>query len=182
MSNSFNREAKAFTKECVFLALINLLKEKTYESITLTEIAKKAGVSRNAIYRNFESKDLILKNYLNDISLKFIAELNEKLINSYYDYILSVFTHLCSHSKIAKILVFIAFAFLSFLLFCKGLCRPLLALPLYHISYKSVKTKTKNVIRFGNMQQNKWQKQHFEQIFKNPLSKHPKIFPALCLF
>ncbi len=105
MSNSCNREAKAFTRECVFLALINLLKEKTYESITLTEIAKKAGVSRNAIYRNFESKDLILKNYLNDISLKFIAELNEKLINSYYDYILSVFTHLCSHSEITKILV-----------------------------------------------------------------------------
>lgn len=105
MSNSSNNEAKAFTKECVFLAFINLLKEKNYEDITLTEIAEKAGVSRNAIYRNFESKNLILKNYLNYISLNFINELNKKNISSYYDYILAVFTHLCSHSKIAKILV-----------------------------------------------------------------------------
>ena len=105
MSNSANNEAKAFTQECIFLALINLLQEKNYEDITLTEIAKKAGVSRNAIYRNFESKNLILKNYLEHISLTFIKELKQKKINSYYDYILSIFTHLCSYNKIARILV-----------------------------------------------------------------------------
>ena len=52
---------KKFTKECVVSALKNLLKEKSYDDITLSEIAEKAGVSRNAIYRNFETKDKMIK-------------------------------------------------------------------------------------------------------------------------
>ncbi|MBR2877401.1 MAG: TetR/AcrR family transcriptional regulator [Clostridia bacterium] len=105
MSNSCNHEAKAFTRECVFLALINLLNEKKYEAITLTEIAEKAGVSRNAIYRNFRSKDLILKSYLANINSEFVSALSKKNISSHRDYIYAVFTHLCSHNEIAKILV-----------------------------------------------------------------------------
>ena len=41
-------------------ALILLMETKPYEKITITEITKKAGVSRMAYYRNYESKDDIL--------------------------------------------------------------------------------------------------------------------------
>ena len=64
MSNTSNREAKNFTKECVVQAFLQLLEEKEYQKITVSEIAKKSGVSRNAIYRNFKSKEMILKIYL----------------------------------------------------------------------------------------------------------------------
>ena len=57
-----NNENNRFTKDCIYEALWELLKQYPYNTITITQIANKAGVSRNAIYRNFESKDLIIKN------------------------------------------------------------------------------------------------------------------------
>ena len=38
------------TKECIFTALLILMEKKTYEEITITDIAKKAGVSRRMIF------------------------------------------------------------------------------------------------------------------------------------
>ena len=105
MSNSSNTEAKEFTKECIVSALLELIKEKDYERITLTEIAKKAGVSRNAVYRNFETKNLILKKHTNDITLKFIKRLNESEIITYDNYIRMLVTHLCNHRETAEILL-----------------------------------------------------------------------------
>ena len=42
-------------------ALLKLLKTDDYEKITVTELCRKAGVSRMAFYGNFKSKDDILK-------------------------------------------------------------------------------------------------------------------------
>lgn len=45
-------------------ALFLLMKEKSFQDITITEITDKAGVSRLTYYRNFSSKeDIILKYY-----------------------------------------------------------------------------------------------------------------------
>ena len=41
-------------------ALLQLITKKPYDSITVTELCKKAGVSRMAFYGNFESKDEII--------------------------------------------------------------------------------------------------------------------------
>ena len=61
MAKASNAELKRFTRECVYEALFQLLETEDYEKITLSAIAARAGVSRNAVYRNFESKDMILK-------------------------------------------------------------------------------------------------------------------------
>ena len=45
---------------CIYQALTELMREKEYREITVTELARKAGVSRMACYRNFSSKDDIL--------------------------------------------------------------------------------------------------------------------------
>ncbi|HFI0633279.1 TPA: TetR/AcrR family transcriptional regulator [Streptococcus suis] len=45
-------------------ALLQLIQQKEYEKITITDIAKRAGVTRISFYRNFESKDDILKQAL----------------------------------------------------------------------------------------------------------------------
>lgn len=105
MSNSSNEEAKSFTKECVVGALLKLLEEKEYNKITLSEIAAKAGVSRNAVYRNFSSKDLILKKYVNNITLDFANGLKNKSIETYEQYVNELFLHLCSYSEVSKVLV-----------------------------------------------------------------------------
>jgi len=51
-----NAESNALTKESIETALLALMKEKNFSSITITDIAKKAGVSRLAYYRNYSSK------------------------------------------------------------------------------------------------------------------------------
>ena len=42
-------------------ALLQLIQQKAYDKITITDIAKRAGVTRISFYRNFDSKDAILK-------------------------------------------------------------------------------------------------------------------------
>ena len=48
-------------------ALLQLVVKKPYDSITITELCRKAGVSRMAFYGNFDSKDDILQKIVQDI-------------------------------------------------------------------------------------------------------------------
>lgn len=47
-------------KECIYTAMLLLMEQKSYDKITVTDITKKAGVSRMSFYRNFDSKDDVL--------------------------------------------------------------------------------------------------------------------------
>ena len=49
MAQVSNNENNRFTKECIYEALWELIKHQEYNTITITQIANKAGVSRNAI-------------------------------------------------------------------------------------------------------------------------------------
>ncbi len=50
-----------YTREWTFEALYRLLERKSYESIKISEIITKAGISRATFYRNFSTKDDIVK-------------------------------------------------------------------------------------------------------------------------
>ena len=52
---------KKITKESIVTAVVLLCAEKPFEKITVTEIVRKAGVSRTAFYRNYDSKEDVLK-------------------------------------------------------------------------------------------------------------------------
>ena len=51
-------------KDSITEALIHLMRNKEYSRITISEIVKKAGVSRISFYRNFNSKEDIIIKYL----------------------------------------------------------------------------------------------------------------------
>lgn len=55
-----NDEAKLLTRESIRGALFQLLQSKPYDKITVTDLVKRAGVSRSAFYRNYEKIDDIL--------------------------------------------------------------------------------------------------------------------------
>ncbi|PLS30997.1 TetR family transcriptional regulator [Bifidobacterium margollesii] len=59
-----NEESNAFVRECIEGALVQLMETRSFESITVSDIARRAGVSRNAYYRNYGSKEAILDDYL----------------------------------------------------------------------------------------------------------------------
>ncbi len=58
----------SLAKECIVTALVELMKVKEYNSITITDIANKSGMSRMTYYRNYKSKDDIIVQYVNDIA------------------------------------------------------------------------------------------------------------------
>ena len=105
MSHTSNREAKSFTKECVVQAFLQLLKEKEYQKITVSEIAKKSGVSRNAIYRNFKSKEMILKIYLTDLTVEYMENHSSSEIGSYEAHIEHLFGYLCDNADLSEIII-----------------------------------------------------------------------------
>lgn len=56
-------------------ALLQLICKKPYESITVTELCKKAGVSRMAFYGNFASKDDIFSKIVSDIQIEMLSRI-----------------------------------------------------------------------------------------------------------
>ncbi|MFS0838686.1 TetR/AcrR family transcriptional regulator [Paenibacillus sp. 1P03SA] len=53
------------SQEWIQTALFQLMEKKEYSHISITEIADRAGLARQTVYRNFQDKDVILLNYLN---------------------------------------------------------------------------------------------------------------------
>ena len=71
-----NKETNRLTREAICTALVLLLKEQPIEKITITDIVKRAGVSRTAYYSNYSSKQEILI----DLVHALIFQINHKLL------------------------------------------------------------------------------------------------------
>lgn len=88
-------------------ALFALMKEKPYTNITITDIAKKAGVSRITFYRRFKNKEEIIKRYFE----KRAIHLQEKIIfrprtkDDYYEIMFNAFSIFKQEIDIVKLLV-----------------------------------------------------------------------------
>lgn len=70
-----NAESKRITRECIESALILLLESKTFGDISISELVKRAGVSRTAFYRNYESKEDVLQCALRDVANSILNKL-----------------------------------------------------------------------------------------------------------
>ncbi|QFR22753.1 TetR/AcrR family transcriptional regulator [Schleiferilactobacillus harbinensis] len=70
-----NRESNALTKESIFTGLLELMATKEFAQISVTAIAKRAGVSRMAFYRNYQTKEDILKDYLDHLFQQYLAQM-----------------------------------------------------------------------------------------------------------
>ena len=88
-------ESNRLAKECIVTALIELMKLQEYDSITITDITRKAGVSRMAYYRNYTSKEDILNKYMEEVAIS----IHERISKVYskddvYDYYAALFARL----------------------------------------------------------------------------------------
>lgn len=70
------KEANLRVKTNIVNALIELMKEKEYTEISVSEIVLRAKVSRVSYYRNFDSKEDILRENLETLMLRFSDEIN----------------------------------------------------------------------------------------------------------
>lgn len=63
-------------KEAVFEALLQMLSTKSLDEISISQLVKKAGICRATYYRNFDSKEDILIQYMNLIYEEFFKNSN----------------------------------------------------------------------------------------------------------
>ena len=94
-------ESNKLAKECIVTALIELMKTRDYASITITDLAKKAGVSRMAYYRNYTSKEDIISSFADEVG----SAIHEKLASlmpraSVFDYFFELFAQLGAYSDL----------------------------------------------------------------------------------
>lgn len=57
------KSIKSDTKECITTAIIQLLEKETLSNITVSQVCKRAGVSRMAFYRNYDGLEQVLYEY-----------------------------------------------------------------------------------------------------------------------
>ena len=76
-----NTESNYITRESIQEALYLLMKKNNYEDITITQIIKKSGVSRSAFYRNYKSKEDIIKDILTDLFHQIESEVDSIEVN-----------------------------------------------------------------------------------------------------
>lgn len=102
-----NKELNNITIESITQALLILMDGKDYNSITISEICKKAGVSRNAFYKNFGTKQNVLRKIVFNFNRNLLKDLgnpfNSKKINlAWY---INFFEQVKQHCNMFKMLI-----------------------------------------------------------------------------
>ena len=92
---------EALVNEYITDALLLLMQNKEYKDISITEICEKAGVTRMSFYRNFESKEDILKKWIVSVTDTFLEVSGISYKNdSNRDYFVKLFTHLKQYKEV----------------------------------------------------------------------------------
>lgn len=64
-------------RDSIYTALLQLMDQTSFDKISITDIVRRAGVSRMAYYRNYQSKEEILLSRLTDTLEGFEAKLRD---------------------------------------------------------------------------------------------------------
>lgn len=87
-------------------ALLKLMEKKDFNNISICEITEKAGIGRVSFYRNFDSKEDILKRYTETITNNFIKNTNIDIFNlNIENYLITLFSHLYNHKDFCNLLL-----------------------------------------------------------------------------
>lgn len=82
-------------------ALLSLMQKKNYQDISITQLCEKAGVTRMSFYRNFESKEDVLKKWVASVTDAFLSTSGISYKNdSETDYFIKLFTHMERHKAV----------------------------------------------------------------------------------
>ncbi len=83
------------TKNLIYNTLIELMKDKTFEEIKVSDICNKALINRSTFYSHYEDKYDLLVDFINNLKDEFITELNKNNSNlnakEYYIELIKIF-------------------------------------------------------------------------------------------
>ncbi|MBP5553046.1 MAG: TetR/AcrR family transcriptional regulator [Spirochaetales bacterium] len=103
--NSSSAERSRFTKDCIVQSLLNLMDEQSFPTISIQEIVDTAGVSRMAYYRNFSSKEDILRYHIASITDDFISKWESSKPKNFQEYLVLLFDYLLEQKEFGLKLV-----------------------------------------------------------------------------
>jgi AcrR family transcriptional regulator len=118
MAEPYYETQKKITKESVFIALMKLLEKRAFSEITITEIAKVAGVSRAAFYRNYANKEDILIFCLRDLFQELLVKLQESENKSKLNRTVLFFSFFQEHSGFIETLIKAELSYIFYEQFC----------------------------------------------------------------
>ena len=73
--SSANKKSSVRTKTAFFNAFIKLLKKKTFDEISITDLINEAGYSRTTFYSYYQDKFDMVNIMINDEAIKFVNAL-----------------------------------------------------------------------------------------------------------
>ena len=84
------------TRKLIYQTLLDLMKEKNFEEIKVSDICSKAMINRSTFYAHYEDKYELLIDFLSNLKEEFARELNESCkenlsIREYYIRLISLF-------------------------------------------------------------------------------------------
>ena len=84
------------TRKLIYQTLLELMKEKTFEEIKVSDICSKAMINRSTFYAHYEDKYELLVDFLSNLKEEFARELSESCkenlsIREYYIRLISLF-------------------------------------------------------------------------------------------
>ena len=80
------------TKTYMVTSLFLLMEHQPFTAITISDIAKKAGVNRSTYYRHFNSKEEIVYYFVEQVLDEFSKTISTNI--DLYHYLLQLFSHL----------------------------------------------------------------------------------------
>lgn len=99
------KEQAEQSRQWIMEALLLLMDKKPFESITITDITKKAGVARLTFYRHYENKEQIIEDYYSETFNKFLMEISQTKKITKKDALRRCFEYWRQEEKVVKSLV-----------------------------------------------------------------------------
>lgn len=101
-----NAESNKLTKQCIETAMLKLLKKKSINDITITELVKVAGVSRNAYYRNYDSKEEIVSEICRGITQHLLNSAEDwKASENKEEWMIQFFRYIRNNKTLFRIMI-----------------------------------------------------------------------------
>lgn len=101
----FSNEARnAYVIEHITDALLKLLKDKPIGDISISELCDLAGIGRASFYRNFESKEDMLRRYIHKIFREWTDEADKKENRPLNELLGLLFAHFEKHKDFYNLL------------------------------------------------------------------------------
>lgn len=94
-----NEGRNAYVIQHITDALLTLLRDKPINDITISELCDLGGIGRASFYRNFESKEDILRGYINQILHEWVDGYNNNSSILLSEQMKAIFTHFEKHRE-----------------------------------------------------------------------------------